>query len=119
MAAELHEKAKRGERERVAARALFGGAKEVVPDKQGRVAIPQALREYAELDRDVVHRRRSSRTSRSGMPPVGGSRRSRARPRSAPEKDSTTSCSSTNTAGLGPATSPLAGAVEGPYSARF
>jgi MraZ protein len=53
MAAELHEKAKRGERERVAARALFGGAKEVVPDKQGRVAIPQALREYAELERDV------------------------------------------------------------------
>jgi MraZ protein len=53
MAAELHEKAKRGERERVAARALFGGAKEVVPDKQGRVPIPQALREYAVLDRDV------------------------------------------------------------------
>ena len=51
MAADLHEKAKRGERERVAARALFGGAKEVVPDKQGRVAIPQALREYAELER--------------------------------------------------------------------
>lgn len=53
MAAELYEKAKRGTRERHAARALFGGAKEVVPDKQGRIPIPQALREYALLDRDV------------------------------------------------------------------
>jgi MraZ protein len=53
MAGELYEKAKRGERERHAARAVFGGAKEVVPDKQGRVPIPQQLREYATLERDV------------------------------------------------------------------
>ena len=32
----------------------FSGAVDITPDKQGRVAIPQNLREYAGLDRDVI-----------------------------------------------------------------
>lgn len=35
-------------------RFLFSCAAELIPDKQGRVLIPQALREYAGLDKDVV-----------------------------------------------------------------
>lgn len=48
------ERARLGQRERQAARVFFAGATDVVPDKQGRVAIPQHLREYAGLERDVV-----------------------------------------------------------------
>jgi MraZ protein len=33
---------------------LFSGASDEVPDKQGRITMPAALREYAGLDRDVV-----------------------------------------------------------------
>jgi MraZ protein len=58
---EFHERARhlqearsRGPRERQAARTFFAGAVEIAPDKQGRVAIPQPLREYASLDRDVI-----------------------------------------------------------------
>ncbi len=36
------------------ARMFFSGGDEITPDKQGRVGIPSPLREYAELDRDVV-----------------------------------------------------------------
>ena len=35
-------------------RVLFAGASDEVPDKQGRVTIPPALRAYAGLDRDCV-----------------------------------------------------------------
>jgi MraZ protein len=35
-------------------RMFFSGGDEVVPDKQGRVSIPAALREYAGLEKDVV-----------------------------------------------------------------
>ena len=35
-------------------RTLFGSATQETPDKQGRVTVPQALRDYAGLDRDVV-----------------------------------------------------------------
>lgn len=35
-------------------RFLFSSAAELIPDKQGRVLIPQPLREYARLDKDVV-----------------------------------------------------------------
>ena len=35
-------------------RFLFSSAAELIPDKQGRVLIPQQLREYAGLDKDVV-----------------------------------------------------------------
>jgi MraZ protein len=44
----------RGARERQAARTFFSGAEPMVPDRQGRVTIPQSLREYAALDREVV-----------------------------------------------------------------
>lgn len=35
-------------------RTLFGSATQETPDRQGRVTVPQALRDYAGLDRDVV-----------------------------------------------------------------
>ncbi len=35
-------------------RFLFGGAAAVKPDGQGRMAVPQHLREYAGLDKEVV-----------------------------------------------------------------
>ena len=35
-------------------RFLFAGAAEVAPDKQGRVVIPQNLREHAHIDKDVM-----------------------------------------------------------------
>lgn len=54
VAQRVREASKRGDRELQAARGFFAGAAEVVPDKQGRVAIPQPLREFAGLDRDVI-----------------------------------------------------------------
>ena len=36
------------------ARILFAGGDESTPDKQGRISIPGHLREYADLDRDIV-----------------------------------------------------------------
>jgi MraZ protein len=35
-------------------RVLFSGAFDEIPDKQGRITVPQSLREYAGLDRDVI-----------------------------------------------------------------
>ena len=35
-------------------RVLFSGASDDIPDRQGRITVPAALREYAGLDRDVV-----------------------------------------------------------------
>jgi MraZ protein len=35
-------------------RVLFAGASDEVPDKQGRITVPPALRAYAGLDRDCV-----------------------------------------------------------------
>lgn len=35
-------------------RVFLSGASDEVPDKQGRVTLPQILREYANLDRDLV-----------------------------------------------------------------
>jgi MraZ protein len=54
VALKLREARERGPRERAAAGAFYAGATECTPDKQGRVAIPQQLREYAGLDREVV-----------------------------------------------------------------
>lgn len=42
-------------------RFFFSGAAEVVPDKQGRILIPQQLREHAELDKEVTFIGTSSR----------------------------------------------------------
>ncbi|MCR5279759.1 MAG: division/cell wall cluster transcriptional repressor MraZ [Lachnospiraceae bacterium] len=39
---------------RAFARYMLAGAAEVEPDKQGRILIPQVLRTFAELDKDVV-----------------------------------------------------------------
>jgi MraZ protein len=54
VASQVREQSKRGAKELNAARVFFSGALEVRPDKQGRVALPQNLREYAGLTRDVV-----------------------------------------------------------------
>lgn len=35
-------------------RHLFSSACEVIPDKQGRILIPQALRDYADLSKEVM-----------------------------------------------------------------
>jgi MraZ protein len=35
-------------------RVMFGGAHDEIPDRQGRITIPQSLRTYAGLDRDCV-----------------------------------------------------------------
>jgi MraZ protein len=54
-AAEIKERARAGgPAGRDQLRAFFGGAVEAMPDRQGRIAIPQHLREFASLDRDVV-----------------------------------------------------------------
>ena len=54
VADKARELAQRGPRERQAARAFFAGAVEIVPDKQGRVAVPQNLRDFAGLTREVI-----------------------------------------------------------------
>jgi MraZ protein len=54
VASQVREQSKRGARELNAARVFFSGAHDVQPDKQGRVALPQNLREFAGLTRDVV-----------------------------------------------------------------
>ena len=51
-ATEIRERARRGQRD--VERAFFAGAAEASPDRQGRVAIPQGLRDFAGLERDVV-----------------------------------------------------------------
>jgi MraZ protein len=50
----LNEASRSDSRVRAHLRVLFSGAFDEVPDKQGRVTVPAALREYAGLDRDVV-----------------------------------------------------------------
>ena len=54
VARKLRDARERGARERQAARTFFAGAVEITPDKQGRVAVPQHLRDYAGLDREVM-----------------------------------------------------------------
>jgi MraZ protein len=54
VARRLHEARQRGATERQAARSFFSGAVEITPDKQGRVAIPPSLREFAHFDQAVI-----------------------------------------------------------------
>ena len=54
VAERARELSRQGPTQRNAARAFFAGAAPAEPDRQGRVAIPQNLREFAGLDRDVV-----------------------------------------------------------------
>lgn len=53
-AMEMKEHARGGAPERNMARAFFSGAVQAAPDRQGRIMIPQPLRDFAHLDRDVV-----------------------------------------------------------------
>ena len=50
----MRERSKGSAAERQVARAFFARAAEAPPDKQGRVAIPPTLREFAGLGREVV-----------------------------------------------------------------
>ena len=54
MIEELKVKARRGAQERQVLRSIAAGTHEVVPDKQGRVPIPQALRAFAGLSDQVA-----------------------------------------------------------------
>ncbi len=53
-AMEMKERARTGEEGRNVARFFFAGAQEATPDRQGRVALPGHLREFAHLEREVV-----------------------------------------------------------------
>ena len=53
-AAEMKERAKGTAEDRSVARFFFAYAQEASPDKQGRVALPVHLREFAHLKKDVV-----------------------------------------------------------------
>ena len=53
-AAEMEALTTGSEDEQWEARLFFNGATEVVPDQQGRVALPAWMREFAGFDRDVV-----------------------------------------------------------------
>lgn len=50
----LNEASRSDAKVRAYLRVLFSGAFDDVPDKQGRVTVPAALREYAGLEREVV-----------------------------------------------------------------
>ena|SRR5437879_4025772 len=54
VANDMQEQARRGALERNAVRSFAAGAAEATPDRQGRITIPQHLRTFAELERDVV-----------------------------------------------------------------
>lgn len=50
----LSEASRSDARVRAYLRVLFSGASDEIPDRQGRVTLPPALREYAGLDREVI-----------------------------------------------------------------
>lgn len=54
ISAQLGEERVTSEKRRTFLRLFFAGASEDVPDGQGRVAIPEPLRRYASLERDVT-----------------------------------------------------------------
>ena len=53
-AREMKERSKGNLEDRNVARFFFAGAQESNPDKNGRIALPPHLREFARLERDVV-----------------------------------------------------------------
>ncbi len=53
-AREMKERSRGSAEDRNVARFFFAGAQESSPDKQGRIALPQHLREFAHLEKDVV-----------------------------------------------------------------
>jgi MraZ protein len=53
-AARLNEASRSDAKVRAYLRVLFSGASDEVPDRQGRISVPQILRDYAGLDRDVM-----------------------------------------------------------------
>lgn len=53
-AARLNEASRSNATVRSYLRVLFSGAHDQVPDKQGRILLPQQLREYADLEGEVV-----------------------------------------------------------------
>jgi len=50
----LNEASRSDARVRAYLRVLFSGASDEIPDRQGRITVPGALREYAGLDREVI-----------------------------------------------------------------
>jgi len=54
VAATAQEMARQDDEKLTAARAFFALAQPIVPDKQGRVAIAPHLRDYADLQREVI-----------------------------------------------------------------
>lgn len=54
MAGRLQEKVRAGETSQESLRAFAANAHEVRPDSQGRITIPQRLRDFASLDREAV-----------------------------------------------------------------
>ena len=53
-AREMKERSRGDAQDRNVARFFFAGAQESSPDKQGRIALPQHLRDFAHLEKDVV-----------------------------------------------------------------
>ncbi len=53
-AAEIDEASRTSAKAQAYQRVLFSGASDEIPDRQGRITVPPALRAYANLDRDVV-----------------------------------------------------------------
>ena len=53
-AGRIREASRSDARARAYSRVLFSAASDETPDKQGRISVPAALREYAGLDRDCI-----------------------------------------------------------------
>ena len=51
---QILERLRSGEHELDAARVFFAESREITPDKQGRVAVPPSLREYAGLTKEAM-----------------------------------------------------------------
>ena len=74
VASRLTEKIREGLAPQEAMRSFAANAHEVRPDSQGRIPIPQRLREFARLERDASSSAPST-ASRSGTPAAGATSR--------------------------------------------